>query len=291
MKIVNSIAEFKDFLFQLSDIPEHERIPILSNCFLLSTEIRDVPADPFLPEYADAVMDIYHTIAGRGAYDPAQHEKCPFDIDEYQRRPPIFRGGGQALSRYLITFGQMMALMDAKEGMRVVEYGPGDGQFSLMLARLGCEVTVVDIEPEYLELIRRQAERLGVHINTVEGTFSTIPGEYDCAVYFEAFHHCPDHLEVLKTLREVVADDGMLVFGGEPIIDPNHYWKNAVPYPWGPRLDGLSLRAMIVHGWMELGFQEPYFEQALASRGWRLEKHQAPSGGFTDTFIAKKVPL
>ena len=288
MRVVASIDEFKDVLFSWAELPESERIPLLSNCFLLSPEIRGVPDDPFSPDYAGAVMDIYRTISKRDEYKPTEHEKCPFDMDEYERRPPIYQGDGQSLSRYLITFGQMMALMNARPGMRVIEYGPGDGQFSLMLARLGCDVTVVDIEPSYLELIRRQAERLRVNINTVEGTFMTKPGEFDCVVYFEAFHHCPEHQELLESLRSVCVDGGLIVFGGEPIIDPNHYWKNAVPYPWGPRLDGLSLRAMIVHGWMELGFQEPYFAEALARTGWSLEKHPAPAGGFTDTFIARK---
>lgn len=289
MRIMKSIDEFKDILGETENMPEWDRVPLLCNCFLLSDEIRGVPSDPFSQDYLAAVNDIHRTISKRENYNPAEHEKTPFHIAEYVVQPPIYQGDSVTLSRYLITFGHMMALMEARPGMRVVEYGPGDGQFCLHLARMGCEVTVVDIEPAYLEVIQRQAANLGVHVNTVEGTFNTNPGKFDRVIYFEAFHHCLDHASVLAMLHDVVTDDGLIVFGAEPIIEPGTYWTNAVPYPWGPRLDGLSLRAMMVHGWMELGFQLPYFSDVLERNGWRMERHTVPVGGISDTFIAKKT--
>lgn len=288
-RILRSLAEFRDVLVETADMEEWARVDLLCNCFLLSDEIRGVPADPFSPDYLEAVHDIHRKISERETYDPAQHEKTPFHVEEYVARPPIYRGDSVTLSRFMITFGHMMAMLNIRPGMSVVEYGPGDGQFCLHLARMGCEVTVVDIEPGYLEVIRRQADNLGVHINTVEGTFNTNPGKFDRVVYFEAFHHCLDHASVLAMLRDVVNEDGLIVFGQEPIIEPGSYWINAVPYPWGPRLDGLSLRAMMVHGWMELGFQEPYLDEVLTRTGWKMERHTMPVGGMSDTYIARRV--
>lgn len=287
--MLNSMWEVRELMHEVFPMPEAQKIPLLSNCFLLSDEIRGVPTDPFSKDYFEAVNDIHRVISARDKYDPAQHEKTPFVIEEYVKRPPIYQGDGASLARYLITFGQMMALMEARPGMRILEYGPGDGQLALHLARLGCDVTVVDIEPDYLEVIRRQAEALGVHINTVEGTFHTNPGKFDRVIYFEAFHHCIDHAAILAMLRDVVVDGGAIIFGGEPVIDPNSYWGKAVPYAWGPRLDGLSLRAMMAHGWMELGFQQPYFEEVLRRNGWSMETHAAPEGGLIATIIARKV--
>ncbi len=288
-RIIRSLAEFRDVLVETADMEEWARIDVLCNCFLLSDEIRGVPADPFSPYYLEAVHDIHRKISERETYDPALHEKVPFHVEEYVAQPPIYRGDSLNLSRFMITFGHMLAMLNVRSGMSVIEYGPGDGQFCLHLARMGCDVTVVDIEPGYLEVIRRQAANLGVRVNTIEGTFHTNPGKFDRAFYFEAFHHCLDHASVLTMLRDVVKEDGLIVFAGEPIIEPGSYWLNAVPYPWGPRLDGLSLRAMMVHGWMELGFQEAYFDELLTRTGWKMERHTMPVGGMNDTYIARRV--
>jgi SAM-dependent methyltransferase len=289
MRFVNSLDEFEAVLGETADLTEWERVNVLANCFLRPEKVRSVPQDPFSLEYLEAVGDIHRQISNRSNYDPQEHEKTPFDMESYLKRPPLYQGDSLTLSRFFITFGHMLSLLDIKPGMSVVEYGPGDGQFCLHLARLGCEVTVVDIEPAYLELIRRQAERLGVHVNTVQGTFETNPGKFDRVIYFEAFHHCLNHGAVLEMLRDVVTEGGLIVFGQEPIIEIGNYWINAVPYPWGPRLDGVSLRAMMVHGWMELGFQEPYLSEVLSRTGWQMERHSMPVGGHNDTYVARKL--
>jgi hypothetical protein len=43
--------------------------------------------------------------------------------------------------------------------------------------------------------------------------------------------------------------------------------------PWGLRLDGCSLWAIRKNGWMELGFRDDYFRDALARTGWLGRKH------------------
>lgn len=150
-------------------------------------------------------------------------------------------------------------------GARIVEFGPGWGNLTLMMAKLGFDVTAVDVDPGFCHLIRARAERANLSIRVVQSDFNwaeTVSEPFDAAVYFECFHHCPDHLRVLRALRNAVKPEGRVFFGGEPIHDD-------FPVPWGVRLDGQSLWAIRQHGHLELGFRSDYFRTALARTGWR----------------------
>ena len=83
---------------------------------------------------------------------------------------------------------------------------------------------------------------------------------FDAAVFFESFHHCADHLAMLGRLHDIVRPGGAVLFGAEPV--------QRLDYPWGPRLDGLSVWSSRTYGWLELGFDNAYFHRALARTGW-----------------------
>lgn len=82
--------------------------------------------------------------------------------------------------------------MDVRAGDSILEYGAGDGQLALSLARMGCRVSVVDIEERYLKIIERQAAAFGVDVQLVKGVFGDDVGEtrFDRILFYEAFHPC-----------------------------------------------------------------------------------------------------
>jgi SAM-dependent methyltransferase len=222
-----------------------------------------LPADPFLPEYRDAQLHLYRAIAGR-TYEVA-NEVTPFDVDAALRRPfPYSTGSGTTAGEHLMGVGFLLRAMALPPGSRVLEFGPGWGNTTLELARLGHSVTCVDIEPRFCELIRRRAQREDLAIEVVNSDFfwaERMRGAFDAVIFFECFHHCDDHLRLLRALQGAVAAGGRLFFGGEPITGD-------FPQPWGLRLDGNSLWAIRKNGWLELGFREDYFAEALARTGW-----------------------
>jgi hypothetical protein len=80
-----------------------------------------------------------------------------------------------------------------------------------------------------------------------------------------------DHRETLRRSLHFLKEDGILVLAAEPVvIEPSE----VVPCPWGPRLDGETLRAIRRFGWMELGFTETYLYELLSpfGNGSRLER-------------------
>ncbi len=66
---------------------------------------------------------------------------------------------------------------------------------------------------------------------------------------------------MLRNLHRIVRPGGTVFFASEPVEKSN--------YPWGPRLDGLSVWSTRTYGWLELGFDTDYFMTALARTGWR----------------------
>jgi 2-polyprenyl-3-methyl-5-hydroxy-6-metoxy-1,4-benzoquinol methylase len=290
MRRLHSMEEFHEFDLSIAERPDPERISLLSNCFLFDRSLLDMPSDPFSPEYREAVLAIHSKITGRRSYNAATMELSDFDVAQAIQKPAPYQNGGQWLGNYFESYGNLFKKLEVSAGSRVIEYGCGDGEISLHLARLGCDVTVIDIEPKYIEVVRAKAKMLGVSINAIHGDFGTTDGlgDFDRAFFYQSFHHSLEHQKTVENLSRLLRPEGLIVFGTEPIIDPEGPWMNAVPYPWGPRLDGLSLLAMRRDGWMELGFQEPYFIEMLRRSGWSFEKFKSDTNGLDFNVVARR---
>jgi ubiquinone/menaquinone biosynthesis C-methylase UbiE len=105
---------------------------------------------------------------------------------------------------------------------------------------------------------------------------------FDAAIFYEAFHHCADHLAMLERLHALVQPGGRVLFAAEPVAP--------MPYPWGPRLDGYSLWSTRTYGWLELGFDEEYFALALARTGWAATRRRDPaSSPLADVIVATSL--
>jgi hypothetical protein len=78
-----------------------------------------------------------------------------------------------------------------------------------------------------------------------------------------------------------------VVLACEPVLAPDNPWAPVVPYPWGPRLDGLSVNAMRIHGWCELGFRDDYFVELLTRTGYVCEYRPWSATAFGSCHIAR----
>ncbi|ABE63160.1 Methyltransferase type 12 [Nitrobacter hamburgensis X14] len=290
MKALSSLKEFDDYCESLKDIAETDRIPLLCNCYLADDSFIHIQADPFSQAYANKIMAIHAEISGRSSYSEL-FEYTPVNIDDRVARPGIYLHDGNFLAGYLESFGQLIRTLDVRPGTRVLEYGCGDAQISLLLARLGCDVTVIDIDPNSIKIVQQQAARIGCPITAIVGNFLSGEGlqPFDRIFFYQAFHHSIQHVAALKHCLPLLNPEGMLLFGCEPVIDTEGPWRTAVPYPWGPRLDGLSLRAMRTHGWMELGFQEPFFRESLKRVGLSYDRFKSDTNGLVDTIVARRI--
>lgn len=284
-------------VIQRTNAMEHEedRIKVLCDHVYCPNDVPPAPADPFSADYRAFVLDVWRLLSGKLQYNPHETEASPFlaEFDNVFRLPPYSYGSAEMLGEFLITFGFIIKTMGLKAGARVLEYGAGNAQVLIHLARMGCEVTAIDIEPRYVAQVNEQARIMQVPVRGLVGTFDEDPidGPYDAVLFFESFHHALDHSELIERLSEHVKDSGLLAFSGEPIIPADSYWRPAIPYPWGPRLDLLSLRATRAYGWLEMGYQEEYFNEMLTRHGWNVIKHPCSLTSRADTWIARRRRL
>jgi len=184
-----------------------------------------------------------------------------------------------------MAVGHVIRTLDLPPNSRILEFGPGWGNTTIALAQMGHRVTAIDISQQFIDLIQARAERIHTSVQTMVGDFSSIQEldeEYDAVLFFESFHHCTDHFDLLTRLRRIVADQGRVLFAAEP-IEEGYY------LPWGPRLDGESLWAIRRNGWFELGFRKSYFLEALRRTGWSATEADLPSLASGKILIARRA--
>lgn len=245
--------------------------------------------DPFGSTYKAQVLAIYRTISGNKYYDPMMMERTDAtDVFDTARCPIPYRfSESRLVGEYLICYGHILRTLDVKAGADILEYGPGEGQLSIHLARLGCNVHAIDIECRFLDSMQRQCNALGISIATQVGRFGDGIGDkkFDRVIFFEAFHHCFDHQDVLMRIRDLLKPGGFICFSGEPILPAQS--TEILPYPWGLRLDGEAIRSIAEFGWMELGYSEDYFVELLGRCGYSVECVRCPGAWRGDAYIAR----
>jgi 2-polyprenyl-3-methyl-5-hydroxy-6-metoxy-1,4-benzoquinol methylase len=240
-----------------------------------------LPPDPFSAEYADAQMALYERISGR-SYS-TRNEESIIDINSAVLRPFPYNASCQVAGAHLGAIGFLFGSLQLRPGARVLDVGAGWGNTTLGLARLGYEVTALDIEARFCELIRQRARRIELQIEVINDDFFWIEKarrRFDAIVFFESFHHCADHPRLLRSLGPALVPGGHVYFGAEPITP--HF-----PVPWGLRTDGESLWAIRRNGWLELGFHPDYFRHALQRAGFSAEMRTSTDLPWINVWDAK----
>jgi ubiquinone/menaquinone biosynthesis C-methylase UbiE len=235
-----------------------------------------MPPDPFSEEYRLRVMDLYEWL--HGSPYALSNEHVLFEFERFVDAPfPYSTQNGVTVGNQLMAIGHVIRTLDLPAKSRVLEFGAGWGNTTLALAQMGHRVTVIDISQEFVDLIQARASRAHAPVQTIVGDFSAVlelEGAFDAVLFFESFHHCTHHLDLLASLDRIVEPSGRVLFAAEP-IEEEYY------VPWGLRLDGESLWAIRRNGWFELGFRQSYFLEALRRSGWsaqRVDCSELPSG-------------
>jgi len=248
--------------------------------------IGTLPKDPRSEGYKAAQMRLYELIAG-SSYT-TENEKTPFDHEHMMRWPfPYSTRSASMVGDYLMTYGNLIKTMNLAPGARILEVGSGYGPLTYQLASMGHHVTCVDVHAPLLAYVRERTRNLPGKVETLIADMNDlrVKDSFDAIVFFESFHHGADHAGLLRRLPHMLEPNGILVLAGEPIVPKGAV---AVPYPWGLRMDGLSLWFIRRHGWLELGFEEPYLRSLIEELGWTVackSNHSVPTMG---VWLAKR---
>lgn len=227
----------------------------------------DMPSDPYSSDYADRVFDYYKAISGRDSYD-VSNEHMDFPVDP-SRPFPFYTESPQTVGHQMMGIGYIITAMNLSPGSSILELGAGWGNTTIALARMGYDLMAVDINESFADCIRERAKKLDLNVESATGEFLDVDKlgrTFDAILFYESFHHCSDHRELISKLADVLNPGGKVFFAAEPILE-------AFPVPWGVRVDGESLWAIRQNGWLELGFQESYFVRTLLRLGWLATVH------------------
>ena len=247
---------------------------------------RAMPTDPYSEAYRQMQLELYARIAQK-PYALA-NEETEFDIENALRWPfPYASRSAQLVGDYLVSYGLFIKMMNLPANAKILEMGSGYGPLTTHLAAMGYQMTCLDVSPRLLEFVQRRTAHLPTPVNTICGDMTTAPIDetFDAVVFYESFHHCLDHLRLLERLPALLKPGGLVAFAAEPIVPDD---SPLVPYPWGLRMDGLSLWSIRRWGWMELGFRESYFKTMLLRAGWRVQRHRLGQSGLTDVWLAAR---
>lgn len=278
-----NLVDIDIFLKQLDCAADDSESRILFNTFKAPFDL-NIPDDPFSNEYRDHQFAIYKVLAGK-TYLPL-NEKSPFDVDAAAVKPfPYLHKSCELVGNQLMAIGFLIKALNLRAGARILEFGPGWGNTTLALAKMGFEITAVDIEQNFIDLINKRAIMEGLTIEAIHGDFSlieTVKRKFDAVLFFECFHHSSDHLALIAGFENAVEKGGLVCFAAEP-INPEF------PIPWGLRMDGESIWAIRKNGWLELGFNQTYFRDALGKFGWRGLTTKGHDSPWSSVIIAKRL--
>lgn len=112
----------------------------------------------------------------------------------------------------------MLANLGIKPGMTVCDMGCGNGFHTLKMAKMtGPKGTVmaVDVQPEMLKLLRDRTEKEGLeNITPILGSFHNPrlpPNSIDLILLVDVYHEFSHPVTMLKTMRESLRPEGVIV--------------------------------------------------------------------------------
>ncbi|WP_292223567.1 class I SAM-dependent methyltransferase [Mesorhizobium sp.] len=239
--------------------------------------------DPFSEEYVGQQIAVYREIAARNL-DQHMNELTDFAIEDhvaganpYTHQPP------PAVALHVGRVSRAIQYSGLQIGDHVLDMGCGWGTSCELMAFCGLEVTGLDINPRFVELVNTRAKRLGQKVGAVQGSFEDIPGNalYDAVLYYESLHHAIRPWETLSQVHSRLKPSGKLMLAGEPI---NEIWKH-----WGIRTDPLSIYCIRKFGWFESGWSADFISKCVKRCGFEVEYFAEEPGSIGWIMIARKV--
>lgn len=251
-------------------------------------DAKDAPRDPFSPAYREWQLALYNRVAERAYASENEVIDHGFDAEHPAIHP--YNANAPALVEGLLhTQAFLVGKTNLPPGGSILEVGSGWAHLSVTFALMGYKLTLLEINPGFLGLARHRLRGIASDVRYVNEDMvaftSACEESFDGVVFNASFHHGSDPLALMANLARIVKPGGAVYLSGEPVFRGPH---PCLPYPWGLRLDGESLYMGRRHGWLELGFQHDFFEEAWRRHGFRLESHDSGIPGVPELFIARR---
>lgn len=221
--------------------------------------------DPFSEEYYQQQVALYTELSGRKV-DQEQGELTPLDVDTHAGGNNPYNSGDVGwIAKHTRAIHSCLVLANLPHKATILDAGSGWGLSSEAMAFCGASVTALDINPLFVQLVKKRAERLSLPIEAVQSEFDQFAStqQYDMLLFYECLHHSLKPWETLAHLGKFVKPDGKILFAGEPIN--TCWWKD-----WGIRLDPESVYVIRKFGWWEGGWSTDFISRCFSRAGFTL---------------------
>lgn len=240
-------------------------------------------AEPVLPGAAEArhtAMERYRELSGRAAPPPPPPLNEAAVLERSSRPWPYATGDGQQVGAFLESLGFALGVFRPRRGHRVLEVGATTGHLSLLMAGLGCTVTLQADDSNDAEALRRRAARAGAPVTILEGGPGDARQRFDFVLSQGSLRRRLDHLGLLALARDtLLAPGGRLVLVGEPLSED-------LPLPWMFDPSPGAMAVVRAHGTVELAFRPSYLLAALDELGFHTTLSVCSVSPLGNTIIA-----
>jgi len=222
--------------------------------------------DPFSEEYVQEQIALYSEISGR-ALDQQSHEFTGFDLEKcINAKNPYAHSDPTFIAKHSRTVLQVIEIAQLPPNPEILDMGCGWGLSTEMMAFCGAEVTCVDINLQFLDLVKKRSQKRGHPVRTIHSDFESFETteKYDMILFYECFHHAVRPWVVLERLTDILKPGGKIILAGEPI--QSFWWKQ-----WGMRLDSQSIYCMHKFGWFESGWSLSFLQQLFAKNNLNVD--------------------
>ena len=239
--------------------------------------------DPFSEEYKNWEMSFFEFISGRdyklsNEGSDVTNMKGISSLDVYGFDYRIWQ---------IKVYADFMDKIRPKPGLRVLDMGGGFGYLAEFMARLGCNVTTIDLAKGFEEYIRETVVAgQNIELKAIQGSFYDIENyeeTYDIIVFEQSLHHCCEPVRMFEILSKKVVPGGRVYLLNEP-------FTQQYDRPWGiVRYDGETMMQIRMNGWMELGYRMDFFEELVFRTGFKLVNMHMLHGGGCNLFEIMKM--
>jgi 2-polyprenyl-3-methyl-5-hydroxy-6-metoxy-1,4-benzoquinol methylase len=246
----------------------------------------DETLDPFGPEYAAQQLAVYREISGRDL-DQLVNEHTTLDVAFHAAAANPYANitpGGVSL--HIERLARAIKLGAPPLGGRLLDMGCGWGLSSELASYSGMKVFAFDVNPDFVDLVNRRAQRMSNGIVAQQGMFDNFESDlrFDMILFYECFHHALRPWDLLARMRRHLAPNGKIVMAGEPI--QAHWWRH-----WGMRLDPLSIYCIRKFGWLENGWSIEFLRAAFERAALNIRVNQSADGDIGYTVVGSRTEM
>ncbi|MDT7808056.1 MAG: hypothetical protein QOJ70_1869 [Acidobacteriota bacterium] len=182
--------------------------------------------------------------------------------------------------RHFCDFANVAAALALPPDQRILDVGCGSGWLSEYFARLGYDVTGIDISPDLIDIARERIERVPYgadHETPLRCRFlihdiesAPLADEFDAVICYDSLHHFEDERAVLRSLAAMTRTGGALF-----ILEGDRPAEGSEP-------EGELLEVMRAYGTLESPFGREYLRALLDEFGFAVVGDYVSVNGLFD---------